>query len=749
MIECYEKYKLLTILNKKNENEIKNKKTKISYLNIPCAFDIETSSFYNEYDEKTAIMYIWQFGIYDYICYGRTYQEFIELLETLQNFFRLSEKRILICFVHNLSYEFMFIHKWLEWKKVFALDRYKVAYALSIYNIEFRCSYLESGYSLENLGKSLVKYPINKLVGNLNYNLIRHSKTPLTQTELDYCEYDIKIILNYIKEKLETDDITNIKITKTSYVRNYLRQCCFNGIDKKGNWNRLQYNKIIKNLTLGSVYFYELCKHTFLGGFAHANYFNAGQILHNVVSFDKTSDYPSIMVSEQFPMSSFKRIYLKSYSEFENYLKKYCCIFIIELEDVTTCDNFNFDNYISKSSKLYEIKGEVLNNGRVISAEKITIGVTEIDFEIINMNYNYKGKGKTITILDFWIARKGYLPRNFILGILQLYKNKTEYKGIDEKKAEYQKSKEMLNSTYGMIVTDPVQRTIEYNKNSIDCWYISEDKTLEEYIKKYDTDKNRFTFFPWGIYVTAYARLYIWRAISEIKEKYVYSDTDSIKFIKSNDLMEYFKKDNEYTIFKLKKSAEYNKIPFELFKPKNLKGEEQILGLWDFEGEYNLFKTLGSKRYIFTKSLDKKLKEDIEKNPHKIALEKGYLSQEEINTLNKNELKKYLNYFFEFNITISGLHKSLGKKYLLQKFKFDYNKIFSAFNSELEVPKEFSGRNTHTYINEQRHGFITDYMNEMYEYFEQSGIHLENATFTMHIGEYINLLQHIIFGFKP
>ena len=32
------------------------------YYNIPCAFDIETSSFY-EGDEKRAIMYIWQFAI--------------------------------------------------------------------------------------------------------------------------------------------------------------------------------------------------------------------------------------------------------------------------------------------------------------------------------------------------------------------------------------------------------------------------------------------------------------------------------------------------------------------------------------------------------------------------------------------------------------------------------------------------------------------------------------------------------------
>lgn len=754
----YEKYDFLKELHERYIPDCYiTTKNKIEYINIPCAFDIETSSFYNEYGEKSAIMYIWQFGIYnDLIVYGRTYTEFIELLETLQNFFQLSEKRRLLCFVHNLGYEFYFLHLWLCWLKVFSIEKYTPVYALCLQGIEFRCSYLESGYSLKTLGDKLVKYPVKKLTGNLDYDLIRHSKTEITQKELDYCENDIQILLNYVRERFDNgDDITDFKITKTSYVRAFIRDACFHGVDKKGNWNRTQYKKLTNQLKLETPYFYGLCKNIFMGGFAHANCFNSGKVLKNVVSFDKTSDYPSIMVSEQFPVSQFQQIEILSYADFQQYLELYCCMFIVILEDVETNPDFDFDNYISKSKKLYFVEGETLNNGRIMSAKKIIIGVTEIDYKIINMNYDYKNKGKSVTLVDFWVARKGYLPRNFILAILELYRRKTEYKGLEDKKEEYKNAKEMLNSGYGMLVTDPVQEEIIYSSEISDYWKKSEDKTIQEYINDYDNNKNRFTYYPWGIYVTAYARLYIWNAIANVKTNYIYSDTDSLKFIKTKKLMEYFEKDNELTIYKLKKSAEENNIPFELFKPKNKKGEEKIIGLWDFEGEYNLFKTMGSKRYMYVKKLNPNCKNDnellqlIEQNPKEYALQNDVeLLPHEINEYNENELKNYLVKWNELNITISGLNKYSGKKYLIQNFK-TYEEIFNYFNENMIVSPDFSGRKTHTYIAAQRHGKITDYNGVECEYFEQSAIHMENSAFTMHMGQYLDLIRYVTTGIKP
>lgn len=41
------------------------------------------------------------------------------------------------------------------------------------------------------------------MVGNLDYSLIRHHNTPITDEELEYMENDVTIILNYINEQLE------------------------------------------------------------------------------------------------------------------------------------------------------------------------------------------------------------------------------------------------------------------------------------------------------------------------------------------------------------------------------------------------------------------------------------------------------------------------------------------------------------------------------------------------------------------
>ena len=82
----------------------------IEYYNVPAAFDIETSSFYQD-ENKHACMYVWQFGILNWVTYGRTWEEFIELLSTVIYVLRLSENRKLIVYVHNLAYEFQFMRK--------------------------------------------------------------------------------------------------------------------------------------------------------------------------------------------------------------------------------------------------------------------------------------------------------------------------------------------------------------------------------------------------------------------------------------------------------------------------------------------------------------------------------------------------------------------------------------------------------------------------------------------------------------
>lgn len=209
-----------------------NKRLKSAYYNVPAAFDIETSSFRLN-DRKIGTMYIWQFGIFGKVCYGRTWEEFKLFIMMLSGIMGLNEQMRLVVYVHNLQFEFQWIRKHFTWDKVFLLEK-RVPVTAVTGGIEFRCSLkLAGGISLATVGKNLIKYKVEKLTGDLDYNLVRGSETPLTEQELSYCENDIRVVMAYIMEKIENDgDVSKIPLTNTGYVRRYCRDACFPEVQK-------------------------------------------------------------------------------------------------------------------------------------------------------------------------------------------------------------------------------------------------------------------------------------------------------------------------------------------------------------------------------------------------------------------------------------------------------------------------------------------------------------------------------------
>ena len=75
------------------------------------------------------------------------------------------------------------------------------------------------------------------MVGYLDYNILRHSCTPLTDKELLYCVNDIKVVMAYIQEQIETEGkIYKIPLTNTGYVRRDIKEECLytdGNLDKK------------------------------------------------------------------------------------------------------------------------------------------------------------------------------------------------------------------------------------------------------------------------------------------------------------------------------------------------------------------------------------------------------------------------------------------------------------------------------------------------------------------------------------
>lgn len=248
---------------------------KVSYYNVPAAFDIETSSFYIN-GEKKACMYVWQFGILNWVTYGRTWEEFDAFMSVLSTVLQLNEDLRLVVYVHNFAYEFQWMRKRVRWDKLFFLDKRKPVYGISG-GYEYRCSLKLSGKSLAKVGQDLQKYHVQKKVGDLDYSLVRTYKTPLTQEEWGYCEADIRVLLAYIQEKIEADgDITLIPLTNTGYVRNYCRKACFK------RWKR--YKNLMSELILTPEEYSQL-KRVFAGGFTHANAHYSRRVVTHVGSF--------------------------------------------------------------------------------------------------------------------------------------------------------------------------------------------------------------------------------------------------------------------------------------------------------------------------------------------------------------------------------------------------------------------------------------------------------------------------------
>ena len=679
----YELKDLTQFLSQINTKDIIKSKDKI-YYNIAMSFDIETSSFYedkngviytnDEYKklkhsikaEKKAIMYIWQFAIEENVIIGRTWNDFLYFCKKLYDYLDL-KKRYIIVYVHNLSYEFQFICKWFNWIDIFADSERKPIKAMTDTHFIFKCSYRLSGYSLEVLANNLKSHNIKKMVGDLNYNLIRNSKTPISNEELKYCENDVLIVTSYIEEQIdEFGNIEKIPLTQTGKVRRYVRKQCFQNKD---------YKYFIKELTIEKPE-YLLLKNAFAGGFTHCNAMYTNKICKNVTSYDFTSSYPTVLISEKYPMSKGKEVYVNTENELLNLIKNYCVLVDLQFTNIKT--SFMYEHIISYS-KCRNVKNPLINNGRIVQADSLTITCTDIDF--LNIKDFYKWDNLKIGLC--YIYKKDYLPKEFIKTILHLYKSKTELKGVDGKEVEYLHSKELLNSLYGMCVTSIVHDTVNFNGAE----WTTENGNLDEELKNYNTDKNRFLFYHWGVWCTAYARNNLYTGIKECKDDYIYSDTDSIKIFNADKHKNYFEKYNEWIVQKLEKCLKYHNIPLYFISPKTIKGEIKTLGIWDFDGFYTDFKTLGAKRYIFKK--DNKL-----------------------------------------NITVCGLSKKSGKEFIENK-----KNPFIFFNEGMYIDSEHTGKMTHTYIDKEIENTITDYLGNTAYYHEKSFIHLEKTDYLLSLSD--------------
>ena len=108
-----------------------------------------------------------------------------------------------------------------------------------------------------------------------------------------------------------------------------------------------------------------------------------------------------------------------------------------------------------------------------------------------------------------------------------------------------------------------------------------EKLTNTEIVMKLLEEKGKgFLNFSTGVYVTAYARRNLLENVRKLDRWTAYCDTDSIKLAEGFDekiILDYNKKVEE----KLYKISKKLKIDFNEYKPKDQKGNEHLIGLFD------------------------------------------------------------------------------------------------------------------------------------------------------------------------
>ena len=660
---------------------------------------IENSPEEIEDDTKRGLMYVWQIAINGTVIIGRTWEEFLNLLKEVSDYFELGEDKRMIIFVHNLSFEFQWLKNLMQWNKIFAISTRKPIYALCEMGFEFRCSYILSNLSLANVGESLHKYKVSKAVGDLDYDKVRHCLTPLTKKEMHYIINDVLVVSAFVKEAIEdVGDITKLPLTATGYCRNYVRKNCLVGENKEVQFAK--YHEIIKNLTISGIDEYNQMVRAFQGGYTHTSCRHSGHTLYNVSSNDLCSAYPAALcLFRDFPMSKGKEVEIHSIEELKHYCELYCVIFDVtfyNIEPVYLNENYiscskcgkhgmSYDKWVNK----YNV---VTNNGRLVAADEIETTITNIDYELIEKTY----KWKDIAIGTCRIYKRGYLPKEIIMSILHLFKNKTTLKGVKGQEDFYTKSKQLLNACYGMMVTSIIMPVHTYDNDQ--GWTV-EQKDKEKAIKSYNKSKKRFNFYAWGIFCTAIVRKIIFNFILAFGDDYVYSDTDSCKILHQEKHQAVIDKYNADIDKRIKLVSDHYGIPIEYFKPQTIKGITKTLGYFEYEGTYQMFKALRAKAYM--------VMED-----------------------------------FNLSMTVSGVNKKTAIPYLLSKYgKYQ---AFNAFNDDLQIPPEHTGKLTHYYLDEPMEGSITDYRGKTIYYRSESGIYLEKTPYNLSLqGEYLQYLKQV------
>ena len=541
------------------------------------------------------------------------------------------------------------------------------------------------GYSLRVLGRNL---GFDKL--NIDYDENLAPDTVLDDNNQRYNDNDTSILMLGMCRSLLTmpcvdlDSIGESILTRTSIVRvsdrmsSTIGQVVIGKSPSRGNGRRKRrissgmtiydddrnavsrhkitdVNYLTRFLSYGDTITSDI-KGCFAGGVNISNSDFVGVILHDVVSYDLKSAYPSIMLSYKIPVNPITI----SDESLSNY-KKFLTSFTPDIRDVlngeipfwvgkVTMTNVRIrdewashvgDTSINKTMILQcfrESSGVKFSAGHFESAEKLVINLSmplfyelclqfefddaEFDDLIVFTDYEYPTAYSVLRVIEHYREKSTVkkikkdfdndnLDVDYVSNCLKRnYITQDEYDmiasgNLTDKWLDgfVMKHKGNLNSLYGIAVTNPLKDNFYFDDNV---------EIIKDENKELKYTRNSMLWRESGVCVTLFNRykiVYMADLLVKNGAKVIYIDTDSIKFIglskeRADDIFlgvhdaieEQTKAVTSHVMDRM--NEKINKMSGDVLtipEDDNFKS----LGKLDYEGTYEKFLTMGHKKYAY------------------------------------------------------------------------------------------------------------------------------------------------------
>lgn len=344
-----------------------------------------------------------------------------------------------ILYIHNMSYDWVFLRKFMMASWGTPIHQLNVKSHYPIY-IEFangvilKDSLILAQRKLEKWAEDL-NVEHQKECGKWDYDKVRNQDDSFDQNELSYIEHDTLAGVECLQATMDAlhKTICSMPFTATGIPREAVR---------KIGHNYKAHDKFLRIVPEYNVQM--MLEKVFHGGYTHLNrhYIERiikGPVYDDIIPMDFASSYPYTMIAEKFPMERF--FYHKPVAP-EYILRnqdRYAFIFKLIMVKPRLKDDF-IPMPALQCSKLTKVIQPVVDNGRILCAGYAEIYLNELDLGVIYDQYEYD----KAVCMEVYCSRKDYLPRWFTDYIYHVFEEKTQLKGGDA--VSYSIAKAKLNS---------------------------------------------------------------------------------------------------------------------------------------------------------------------------------------------------------------------------------------------------------------------------------------------------------------